>query len=147
MIRPLTCADLFALNRVNLDKFTENFSFHYYTHYIATWPDLCLAAEAHDGSIVGYLFAKVEGEGQDWHGHVTAISIAQEYRRKGVADELLSHLESAAKKYKCCFVDLFVRVENEAAISLYKKRGYIIHQKLTKYYSEGGSAYDMRLIF
>eukprot|EP01056_Protomagalhaensia_sp_Gyna25_P003493 Protomagalhaensia_sp_Gyna_25__3492@NODE_313_length_3927_cov_9_116255_g244_i0_p4_GENE_NODE_313_length_3927_cov_9_116255_g244_i0NODE_313_length_3927_cov_9_116255_g244_i0_p4_ORF_typecomplete_len162_score9_84Acetyltransf_1/PF00583_25/1_2e17Acetyltransf_10/PF13673_7/1_2e13Acetyltransf_4/PF13420_7/2e13Acetyltransf_7/PF13508_7/3_6e10FR47/PF08445_10/7_8e09Acetyltransf_9/PF13527_7/1_1e07Acetyltransf_3/PF13302_7/2_6e05GNAT_acetyltran/PF12746_7/5_7e05Gly_acyl_tr_C/PF08444_10/0_11Acetyltransf_13/PF13880_6/0 len=144
LIRPLGFLDLHNLNRVNLDKFTENFSFQYYAHYIATWPELCLAIEAPDKSIVGYLFAKVEGYAAEWHGHVSAISIAPEYRGKGAADALLDHLEDTSRRYGCHFVDLFVRVENAPAISLYKRRGYTIYQTLHGYYSEGGAAYDMR---
>eukprot|EP01054_Gregarina_sp_Poly1_P010949 Gregarina_sp_Poly_1__10948@NODE_860_length_5945_cov_36_349779_g622_i0_p8_GENE_NODE_860_length_5945_cov_36_349779_g622_i0NODE_860_length_5945_cov_36_349779_g622_i0_p8_ORF_typecomplete_len152_score5_90Acetyltransf_1/PF00583_25/7e17Acetyltransf_10/PF13673_7/5_5e13Acetyltransf_4/PF13420_7/4e11Acetyltransf_7/PF13508_7/1_4e09FR47/PF08445_10/2_1e07Acetyltransf_9/PF13527_7/9_3e07GNAT_acetyltran/PF12746_7/0_00062Acetyltransf_3/PF13302_7/0_0015Gly_acyl_tr_C/PF08444_10/0_0079Acetyltransf_6/PF13480_7/0_023D len=144
-IRPLTVTDVYRLNRVNLDPFTENFSFHFYAHYIASWPELCIAVEAEDGSIAGYLFAKVEGIGKNWHGHITAISITPEYRGHGVADVLLQHLEDVSRKYGCYFVDLFVRKENTTALSLYARRGYTIYQRLNGYYSDGGTAYDMRL--
>ena len=62
------------------------------------------------------------------------------------------------------FVDLFVRVENEAAIKLYKKMGcvcnpywvrrivhmltfcgrYSVYRRITDYYNDGSDAFDMR---
>jgi N-terminal acetyltransferase B complex catalytic subunit len=41
-------------------------------------------------------------------------------------------------------VDLFVRVENTAAIELYKKMGYSVYRRIVDYYNDGSDAYDMR---
>ena len=35
----------------------------------------------------------------------------------------------------CYFVDLFVRVSNSVAISMYKKLGYIVYRTVLQYYS------------
>lgn len=29
---------------------------------------------------MGYIMGKSEGEGEKWHGHVTAVTVAPEYR-------------------------------------------------------------------
>lgn len=143
----MTAETLYAFNSVNLDSFTENFSLDFYLSYLATWPDLCLVCEGDDGTVAGYILGKVEGLGRDWHGHVTAISVAPAWRGKGVAGLLMSYLEEASKQYKTHFVDLFVRAGNEAALNLYRKRGYVVHKHLKSYYSDGEAAYDMRLYF
>ena len=34
-----------------------------------------------------------------WHGHVTAVTVAPEYRRLGVAAKLMNYLEDISEKY------------------------------------------------
>lgn len=36
---------------------------------------------------------KVEGQGESWHGHVTALTVAPEYRRQKLAKKLMTLLE------------------------------------------------------
>lgn len=45
------------------------------------------------------VLAKVEGEGERWHGHVTAITVAPEYRRLGVARQLMEILEEVSERW------------------------------------------------
>lgn len=41
---------------------------------------------------------KAEGSNENWHGHVTALSVANEYRRLGLAATLMKHLEDISEK-------------------------------------------------
>lgn len=41
---------------------------------------------------------KAEGRNKDWHGHVTAITVAPEYRRLGLADGMMKLLENVSEK-------------------------------------------------
>jgi N-terminal acetyltransferase B complex catalytic subunit len=41
---------------------------------------------------------KVEGEGKLWHGHVTALTVAPEYRRMRLAQTLMNTLETVSEK-------------------------------------------------
>jgi N-terminal acetyltransferase B complex catalytic subunit len=41
---------------------------------------------------------KAEGKGENWHGHVTAVTVAPDYRRLGVAKVLMNHLEDLSEK-------------------------------------------------
>jgi N-terminal acetyltransferase B complex catalytic subunit len=41
---------------------------------------------------------KAEGKGEEWHGHVTAVSVAPNYRRLGLAGYLMHHLEQVSEK-------------------------------------------------
>lgn len=89
---------------------------------------------------------KSEGHGDNWHGHVTALTVSPDYRRLGLAATLMKFLEDVSEKKNAFFVDLFVRVSNAIAIEMYKKHGYIIYRTVLDYYSgeteEDG--YDMR---
>jgi hypothetical protein len=66
-------------------------------------------AEAPDGRIVGYVMGKAEGDDELWHGHVTAVTVSPEYRRMGLATELMRYLENVSEhEHDCYFVDLCV---------------------------------------
>ena len=41
---------------------------------------------------------KSEGPGEMWHGHVTALTVAPEYRRLGLAAALMNNLETISEK-------------------------------------------------
>lgn len=56
--------------------------------------------------------------------YIANVAVREKFRRKGIADKLLSVGEEKAKEENCAFISLEVRVSNEKAIALYKKRGY-----------------------
>lgn len=96
---------------------------------------------------MGYIMGKAEGQGEQWHGHVTAVTVAPEFRRLGLGRKLMSILEDVSEKvYNGYFVDLYVRASNEVAIGMYKRFGYSIYRRVIKYYSGGPEedAFDMR---
>ncbi|RLN51364.1 hypothetical protein BBJ28_00023215 [Nothophytophthora sp. Chile5] len=116
--RKFCCDDLFRFNNVNLDVLTETVS----------------------------LLA--EGQGKNWHGHVTAVTVAPEFRRLGLAKKLMDYLGNVSEElYDGYFVDLFVRVSNSPAIGMYEKCGYSVYRRVLGYYSseqDGEDAFDMR---
>ncbi len=90
---------------------------------------------------------KAEGRKKNWHGHVTAVTVAPEYRRLGLARQLMELLESVSENiYNGYFVDLFVRKSNAVAINMYTSFGYSIYRTVLEYYSgvDSEDAYDMR---
>lgn len=44
------------------------------------------------------VMGKAEGSGELWHGHVTALTVAPEYRRLGLAGKLMNNLEEISEK-------------------------------------------------
>ena len=60
-----------------------------------------------------------------WHGHVTALTIAPQYRRLGLAQSLTKALERGCEEENAWFVDLFVREGNKTAVGLYEGLGYV----------------------
>lgn len=44
------------------------------------------------------VMGKAEGSNDLWHGHVTALSVAPEYRRLGLAAKLMNILEEISEK-------------------------------------------------
>jgi len=145
-LRAFKCADLWKFNNVNLDTFTETYGVGFYMQYLALWPEYFLVAEDTNGRIMGYIMGKSEGTQENWHGHVTAVTIAPEFRRIGLAEKLMSMLEYVSEKKNGYFVDLFVRVSNKVAVTMYTKLGYIVYRRVLDYYSgdPDEDAFDMR---
>ncbi|BFZ07083.1 hypothetical protein BsWGS_10122 [Bradybaena similaris] len=145
-IRPFRCDDLFRFNNVNLDPLTETYGLPFYMQYLAHWPEYFQVLESPSGEIMGYIMGKAEGSGEQWHGHVTALSVAPEFRRLGLAGKLMKGLEDISERKHCYFVDLFVRVSNKVAVAMYEKLGYSVYRRVLEYYSGGvdEDAFDMR---
>lgn len=79
---------------------------------------------------------KAEGAYENWHGHVTAVTVAPSYRRLGLAKTMMDELERITDDtYKGYFVDLYVRVSNELAIGMYERLGYSVYRTVIDYYS------------
>lgn len=85
--------------------------------------------------MMGYNIGKSEGEGEEWHEHITAVTVAPEFRRLGLAGELIALLEERGEALKGYFVDLFVRDSNEVAKGMYEGMGYRMYRRVLNYYS------------
>ena len=161
IIRRVEPTDLLHLNLCNLDPYTENYDLSFYMSYLMKWPSMFQCIEEH-GNIVGYIIGKVEAspvhlQGSDhylpWHGHITALTIAPDYRRLGYGKLLSEALEKACNQQNAWFVDLFVRESNKGAIKMYESMGYSTYRVVVDYYQDnlvdpssgvGESALDMR---
>ncbi|KAH9826783.1 acyl-CoA N-acyltransferase [Teratosphaeria destructans] len=166
-LRPMTPMDLLKFNPCNLDHLTETYNIGFYLDYFTKWPNLCKVIEGQNGQIDAYILGKVEaspyGEPDGvkydpslkhytkkypnylpWHAHITCLTVAPAARRLGYATKLSEALEIVGDEQNCWFVDLFVRVENTAAIELYKKMGYSIYRRIVNYYNDHEDAFDMR---
>lgn len=140
-IRPFSILDTLEYTPINLDILTETFSTGFYGKYIAHWPDYCISMISCAGGMLAYLIGKVEGDRtsetkKNWHGHVSAVTVAPRARKQGIARYLMEYLEAVSEqKYNAWYVDLFVRSKNAIAIQMYRKLGYEVYQTVTKYYS------------
>eukprot|EP00892_Ulva_mutabilis_P006718 jgi/Ulvmu1/4418/UM002_0143.1 len=144
-LRRFCCNDLFTFNAINLDPLTETYHFSFYLEYLAKWPEYCQMAVGSSNDDIAYVLGKVEGEQKLWHGHVTAVTVAPQCRRMGLASKLMNVLEDTTEKmHDGYFVDLFVRKSNESAIALYKRLGYTTYRTVLGYYSGTEDALDMR---
>lgn len=93
------------------------YSVGYYMHYMVTWPEYMRVAESPvytafsvavdkgkqvtqnlGGRLMGYMIAKSEGQNENWHGHITALSVAPEYRKVGLAGRLMTGFEDTSER-------------------------------------------------
>ncbi|KAI4524504.1 acyl-CoA N-acyltransferase [Schizophyllum commune] len=154
-LRSFRATDMFKFNNINLDIWTETYNIGFYLSYLSRWPDLCCVQEAPSGRMMGYVIGKAEGSGVEWHGHVTALTVAPEYRRLGLGKKMMDLLELVSDEiYKGWFVDLYVRCTNNVAVGMYEKLGYTVYRRVREYYGSLGTgvkrnrdeedAFDMR---
>lgn len=149
--RDFTFDDLLEYNFVNLDQLTETYSVGFYGEYLTHWPEYQRTVRHPNGVIMGYCLGKVEGDGEDWHGHVSAVTVAPTFRRLGLGEAMMENLERTSSAiHNAFFVDLFVRDSNLIAQDMYKRLGYIVYRRVLGYYRPGGAfpkeedALDMR---
>jgi N-terminal acetyltransferase B complex catalytic subunit len=65
---------------------------------MAQWPDYfklakCPHMMSYGTYIPDLVMGKAEGDKELWHGHVTALTVSQEYRRMGLAKKMMTILE------------------------------------------------------
>ena len=145
-VRQATLEDVISMQRCNLLCLPENYQLKYYLYHILSWPQLLYVAEDYDGSIVGYVLAKMEEDASVPHGHITSLSVARSHRKLGLATTLMRAAHRAMDRvFRAKYVSLHVRVSNKAAFHLYHETlGYEIHKEEAKYYADGENAYSMR---
>ena len=79
-----------------------------------------VAQDGDTGKVVGYAGLLVVAD----EGYITNVAVFPEYRRRGVAAQLLSVFENFARGRHLAFLTLEVRPSNTAAIALYESFGF-----------------------
>lgn len=97
-----------------------------------------------NGEVAGFIIGIIENYGRAKIGHVYTIDVAVKHRRRGVGLRLLNEMENTFLKKGVKTSYLEVRVDNQAARTLYKKQGYAEIQSLDDYYS--GGIHGLRMV-
>lgn len=93
-----------------------------------------MAAVSDQNKVIGYAgMWDILGE-----GHITNIAVHPDFRNKGIASKLLNEIISCAIKRNIKSLTLEVRKSNFAAISLYKKFGFVEYGIRKGYYEDNG---------
>ncbi len=105
-----------------------------------------LFAEMRDGEIIGYICVRVMYE----EAQICNIAVLPEFRRQGVATELLKQSMSFCTEQNCLRAELEVNTENLAAVELYKKFGFEVAGTRPNFYRrsryKSRDAYTMLLV-
>jgi len=89
-----------------------------------------------NNEIAGFVIGMIYVERNTLHGHILTIDVEQRFQRQGIGTLLLKKIEDTFKQKKTKFLHLEVREDNEAAIGLYTKMGYVTIGKLDNYYGK-----------
>jgi len=92
------------------------------------------------GELVGFAILNVERH----MGYVVTLDVAEEFRRRGLARQLMETMEHEAVDAACAVVGLHVFVGNEAAIRFYERVGYERVDAVPGFYGEGLDAWVYR---
>ncbi len=141
-IKPLTDTSIKELLKLNFRCFKngENYTKHTFTYLLNEPEILSYQIKTEQDEMVAFAFVMVTESGM---GHLTTIGVAPEHRRRGLAERLLSHMESGLIKRDIFTIMLEVRVGNTDAQKLYLRSGYAITQRLENYYHNGEACFLM----
>ncbi len=146
-IREFKAGDLDQVININRLCLPENYAPYFFMENYKRFPHSFLVAEVLD-RVVGYVMGRVENSYSLLktfkNGHIISIAVLPNYRRMGIGESLIKSVEKSFKNYYGVHkLTLEVRVTNLPAISLYRKLGFRIKNKLMCYYQDGENAYLM----
>ena len=141
-IHPLTRDQLPEVLRLNIRCFRngDNYTKHTFDYLLNQPKTLSYRMVTDRGEMVGFAFVMVN---ENNAAHLTTIGVAPEHRRRRIAEKLLRHIEDALYEREIGTIMLEVRVSNTTAQHLYKTAGYMIVQRIAKYYSNGEDCFLM----
>ncbi|MCX2942819.1 GNAT family acetyltransferase, partial [Rahnella perminowiae] len=88
-------------------------------------PEFFLVAEV-GGEVVATLMGGYDGH----RGSANYLGVHPDYRGRGIANALVNRLEKKLIARGCPKMNLMVRAENDAVVSMYEKLGYEISDTL-----------------
>lgn len=93
-----------------------------------------------DGTIAGFAIVEWSVESNEPTAYIQTIEVLPEFRRMGVAAELMRRLEDSALKAGAKLIWLHVDAENTAAQGLYERHGYTRQGREENYYPRSRAA-------
>ena len=150
--RTVTEKDILSVMDINRICLPENYTYGFFEELAKNYPKSFWVA-VHSGRIVGYvmcrverIFSKLDFLKVKRAGHIVSVAVLPEYRRRGIAEELMRRSLKALKfEYGCDEAYLEVRVSNLPAIELYRKLGFQEREILRRYYADGEDAILMAI--
>ena len=146
MKRPVTVgsfelSDLPGILRVERESFDRDaWSREVFLEYTRPAPALFLVART-AGNIIGYSIACWARQGAE----IVSLAVRPPYRKEGVATALLKATLQKLRRSGAQAVWLMVRRENEAAIRLYRKLGFVRTATVPNYYGDKSSGWRLRI--
>jgi len=136
-VRPMTLSHLDECWRLDQRCFVDGEAYSRDTfEYLLTAPEsVSYRAVTQGGLMVGFIVGLVE---PDHTGHVTTLGVAPEHRRRRIAERMMMKVEDGFRRREVRIIRLEVRSVNTGAQQLYRNLGYIVTQRLPRYYSNGG---------
>ena len=119
-IIPMTSEHLDQVAQIEMLCFSDPWSRRMLSEHLENECAATLVALGSDGTILGYAGLLVVLD----EGYITNIAVLPDYRRQGIAGELLGVFRRFAEGNNLAFLTLEVRESNTAARALYAKYGY-----------------------
>jgi ribosomal-protein-alanine N-acetyltransferase len=148
-LRQFNAEDLESVIEINRICLPENYASFFFTDTFQNCPSAFRVALVGTRK-VGYIMCRIEHGFSDIKrlrfirkGHIISIAVLPEFRRSGIASELVKQAMSALQEAKAEECYLEVRGTNETAIKLYEKLGFSLARQVAHYYADGAEALVM----
>ena len=120
LLRPMQASDLEQVLAIERRNFSKPWTRRAFLAEIESAPVSQPLVVEHDNQIVGYVVPWfVAGEMQ-----IADIAIHEDFRRRGLARQIMNHLSEWAQGRSCRVAHLEVRRSNTAAQQLYERLGF-----------------------
>jgi len=129
--------DLDILHRIERECFQLEAFTKEHLVYLLEHPNTVSLVAKKDHEIVGFIVGMVENYDGVRVGHVYTIDVAPKHRRAGVGLKLLDELERIFLERDVKTSYLEVRIDNKAALELYRKKDYTELEPLENFYAKG----------
>ncbi|MFN0109466.1 MAG: GNAT family N-acetyltransferase [Blastocatellia bacterium] len=145
LMRPLVMSDLNELWQLDLRIFWDGETYERETFRFLLNNPLAITRQirSEEDEMAAFGIAVIESTGPIGQAHLTAIGVAPEFRRRGLGLLIMHEMERSLIARGISSIKLEVRATNVAALQLYEKLGYIVTQRMGKYYSNGDDGYSM----
>jgi ribosomal-protein-alanine N-acetyltransferase len=105
---------------------------------------LTVVAETESGEIAGFCIAHVERTRGRLSAYIVTLDVDLKQRRRGLAGQMIEHIEHQAREAGCDAMALHVSVKNDGAIAFYESKGYERSHMVKSFYGLGRHAYVYR---
>ena len=99
---------------------------------LVIWPGNVALRATNGERLVGFVVG--DEPWGDWAAWIVTLGVAPQHRRRGIGARLLTECEAHLKRPS---LRLMVREGNAAAITLYRKLGYVQVRRRAGYYDDG----------
>jgi ribosomal-protein-alanine N-acetyltransferase len=143
-IRRATHDDLAVIVRIERASFGRDaWERQWFADYLSE-PENCLFLVAEKaGTVVGYALAVYN----QTRSELDSIAVAPSHRGGGISAVLMNRLTALLRRRGVVTMTLMVRLDNAAAIGLYRQLGFRRERRINGYYGDGAPAWRMRTSF
>ena len=142
-IRSFELPDLNSVFIIDKESFGEDcYPFFFFRQAYDMFNDLFVIAEI-NGEVVGYIIGSIIHNSQA--GWIISMAVKKNYRKKGIATQLIQNLVDLFSKYKITKIYLTVDPENFDALNLYQKIGFINEKSSKDYFGKGNDRIVMHM--
>jgi ribosomal protein S18 acetylase RimI-like enzyme len=89
-------------------------------------PDLFIGAFSED-CMIGFVIGSFDGRLKGW---INRLSVDPEYRRLGIAQELITRVEEALENRGITLFCALIESSNTESLNLFRKIGYVLHDDI-----------------
>ena len=123
----------------------EAFSKQQIGYLLADYNSVSLAAKV-KGEVAGFIIGRIDLMNNRPVGHIMTIDVAPKFRRRGIAQRLMTETEVLLEQKGAKEIRLEDRESNEMALGLYLKLGYKKISKLEHYYGKAHGLYLRKVL-